>query len=215
MLKLKLQYLGHLRWRANSLEKTMMVGKIEGRRRGNRAWDGWMASPVQWTWVWANSGRQWRTGKLGMLQSMQWQRVGHNWVTELTDWLMVRELYLKLKENKTKKQVEKQENISPRFICGACCSVTILCLTICDPLNCSMPGFPVLHYLPELAQTHVHWVTDAIQPSHHLLLPSLFLSLSQHQGLFQWVSSSHQVAKILELQLQHHSFQWIFRVDFL
>ena len=75
------------------------------------------------------------------------------------------------------------------------------------PMDCSTPGFPVLHYLLEFAQTHVHWVTDAIQPSHPLLPPSPpALHLSQHQGLFQWVSSSHQVAKVLEPQLQ--SFQW-------
>ena len=77
-----------------------------------------------------------------------------------------------------------------------------------------MPGFPVLHYLPKFAQTHVHWVSDAIQPSHPLPSPSPFaLNLFQFQGLFQWVSSSHQVAKVLELQCQ--SLQWIFRVDFL
>ena len=68
---LKLQYFGHLMWGADSLKKTLVLGKIEGRRRrGDREWDGWMASLTQWTWVWANSGRQWRTGKLGMLQSM-------------------------------------------------------------------------------------------------------------------------------------------------
>ena len=89
------------------------------------------------------------------------------------------------------------------------------CPTLCDPVNCSIPGFPLLHYLLEFVQTHVHWVVDAIQPS-HLLLPSSFVfNHSQLQGLFQWVDSSHQVAKVLELQLQPQSFQWIFRVDFL
>ena len=79
-----------------------------------------------------------------------------------------------------------------------------------------LQGFPVLHHLLEFAQTHVHWVGDAIQPSHPLLLPSPpALNLSQHQSLFQWVSSLHQVAKGLEFQLQHQSFQWIFRIDFL
>ena len=87
---------------------------------------------------------------------------------------------------------------------------------LCNAVNCSMPGFPVLHYLPEFAQTHVHWVSDAIQPSLPLLSPSPpAFYLSQYQSLSQWVSSSHQVAKVLELQLQHQSFQWIFRVDFL
>ena len=75
---------------------------------------------------------------------------------------------------------------------------------------------PRQHQLPELTQTHVHWVSDAIQSSHPLSSPSPpAFNLSQHQGLFQWVSSSHQVAKVLEFQLQHQSFQWIFRTDLL
>ena len=95
-------------------------------------------------------------------------------------------------------------------------SVTQLCLTLCEPMNCSTPGLPVHHQLPEFTQIHVHWVSDAIQPSHPLLYPSPpALNLSQHQGLFQWVSSSHQVAKVLEVQLQHQSFQWTPRTDLL
>ena len=78
------------------------------------------------------------------------------------------------------------------------------CLTPCDPMNRSTPGLPVHHQLPESTQTHVHWVGDAIQPSHPLLSPSPpALNLSQHQGLFKWVISSHQVAKVLEFQPQH------------
>ena len=88
-------------------------------------------------------------------------------------------------------------------------------LTLFNPMNRSTPGFPVHHQLLELAQTHVHWVSDAIQPSHPLSSPSPpAFSLSQHQGLFQWVNFS-QVAKVLEFQLQHQSFQWIFRTDYL
>ena len=95
-------------------------------------------------------------------------------------------------------------------------SVAQLCPTLCNPMDCSMPGLPVHHQLPELTQTHVHWVSDAIQPSHPLSSPSPpAFHLSQHQGLFKWVSSSPQVAKVLEFQLQHQSFQWIFRADFL
>ena len=83
MLKLKLQYFGHLMWRTNSLEKTLELGKIEGgRRRGDRGWDGWMASLTQWTWVWVNSGSWWWTARPGVLQSMGLQKVGHDWVTE-------------------------------------------------------------------------------------------------------------------------------------
>ena len=93
-------------------------------------------------------------------------------------------------------------------------SLTQLCLTLCDPMDCSSPGFPVHHHHPEFTQTHVHWVSDVIQPSHPLSSPSPpALNLSHHQGLFKWVGSSHQVAKVLEFQLQHQSCQWIFRTD--
>ena len=88
-------------------------------------------------------------------------------------------------------------------------SVAQSCPTLCDPMNCSTLGLPVHHQLPEFTQTHVHWVGDAIQPSHLLSSPSPpALNLSQNQGLFKWVSPSHQVAKVLEFQLQHQSFQW-------
>ena len=81
-------------------------------------------------------------------------------------------------------------------------------------MNCSTPGLPVHHQLPESTQTHVHRVRDAIQPSRPLSSPSPPApNPSQHQGLFQWVNSSHQVAKVLEFQLQHQSFQWILRTD--
>ena len=95
-------------------------------------------------------------------------------------------------------------------------SVTQSCPTLSDPVDCSTPGFPVHHQLLELAQTCVLWVSDAIQPSHPQLSPSPpAFNLSQHQGLFQRVSSLHQVAKVLEFQLQYQSFQWIFRTNFL
>ena len=81
-------------------------------------------------------------------------------------------------------------------------SVTQSCLTLCNPTNCSTPGLPVHHQPPEFTQTHVLWVGDAIQPSHPLSSPSPPAhNPSQHQGLFQWVNSSHQVAKVLEFQL--------------
>ena len=100
-------------------------------------------------------------------------------------------------------------------------SVPQSCPTLCDPMNCSMPGLPVHHQLPEFTQTHVHRIGDAIQPSHPLSSPSPPApNPSQHQSLFQWVSSSHKVAKVLEFQLQHQSFQWtprtgLFRMDLL
>ena len=95
-------------------------------------------------------------------------------------------------------------------------SVAQSCLTLCDPMNRSTSGLPVHHQLLEFTQTQVHWVSDVIQPSHSLLSPSPpALNLSQHQGLFKWVSSSHQVAKGLEFQLQHQSFQWTPMTDLL
>ena len=107
-------------------------------------------------------------------------------------------------------------------VCLCCCfSVTNACLTLCNPMGCCTPGSPVLHYLLELAQIHVHWVgltlcltclstvSSSVPPSP----PAL--NISQHQGLFQWFGSLHQVAKVLGFQLQHQFFQWIFRADFL
>ena len=96
-------------------------------------------------------------------------------------------------------------------------SIQSLCrVRLCDPMNHSMPGLPVYHQLPEFTQTHVHWVGDAIQPSHSLRAGGEGdNNLSQHQGLFKWVSSWHQVAKVLEFQLQHQSFQWTPRTDLL
>ena len=100
-------------------------------------------------------------------------------------------------------------------------SVAQSCPTLCDPMNHSMTGLPVHHLFPEFIQTHVHWVSDAIQPSHPLSSPSPPApNPSQHQGLFQRVNSSHEVTKVLEFQLQHQSFQWTprtisFRMDWL
>ena len=87
MLKLKLQYFGHLMGRTDSLEKTLMLGKIEAGGEGDdRGWDGWMASLSWCTWVWVGSGSWWWTGKPVVLQLTGWQRVGHDWVTELKWW---------------------------------------------------------------------------------------------------------------------------------
>ena len=95
-------------------------------------------------------------------------------------------------------------------------SVTQSCPTLCDPMNCSTPGLPVHHQLPKFTQTHGHQVSDAIQPTHLLSSPSPPVpNPCQHQGLFQWVSSSHEVAKVLEFQLQHQSLQCTPRTDSL
>ena len=95
-------------------------------------------------------------------------------------------------------------------------SVAQSCPTLCDPMNCSTPGLPVHHQLLEFTQTHVHQVSDPIQPSHLLSSPSPPApNPSQHQSLFQWVNSSQEVAKVLEFQLYHHSFQRTPRADLL
>ena len=94
--------------------------------------------------------------------------------------------------------------------------VTQSCPALCNPMNRRTPGLPVHHQLPEFTQTHAHWVSDAIQPSHPLSSPSPPApNPSQRQGLFQWVSSLHEVAKVLEFQLQHQSLQWTPRTDLL
>ena len=112
----------------------------------------------------------------------------------------------------------KMWNILPMMknILSSVNSVAQSCQTLCNPTDGSTPGFPIHHQLPEAAQTHFYQVSDAIQPSHPPSSPSPpAFNLSQHQGLFQWVSSLHQVANILEFQPQHQSFQWIFRTDLL
>ena len=155
------------------------------------------------------------TGEPGGL-SMGSHRVGH-------DWSDLRAAALSSNRRKSSESILRCYswviilNLAQiTFSISCCCSVSHPCLTLCNHMDFSTSGFPVLYCLLEFAQTHVHWVSDAIQPSHLLLSPSsLALNLSQHQGVFQWVSSSHQVAKVLEFQLQHQSFQWIFRTDFL
>ena len=100
-----------------------------------------------------------------------------------------------------------QHKIKHKNLISQFSSVTQSCPTLCDPMDHSMPGFPVHHQLPEFTQTHVHWVSDAIQPSHPLSSPSpSTINLSQYQGPFKWVTSSHQVAKLLEFQLYHQTF---------
>ena len=114
------------------------------------------------------------------------------------------------------KEKTKEMQSSILILVKNCCSVAKSCPTFYDPVNCSMPGFPVLHYFPEFAQTRVHWISDAIQPSHPLLHAfSLAISLSQHHGLFQWVSSLHQVAKVLSFSFSISPSSEYLRTDFL
>ena len=193
MLKLKFQYFSHLMWRTKSMEKTLMLGKIEGgKKRGQKR----MASTLWWTWAWVHSRSSWCIGKPGVLKSMGLQRVGHEWETELTSFVYVPEWAgrrgaslcsgglsseatvpwtLHVSDTHVPMALilqllipwRKSGNLPVHFN-----SVTQSCPNLCDPMDCSMPGFPVHHQLPKLAQTHVHWVSDAIQPSHPLLSPS-------------------------------------------
>ena len=99
---------------------------------------------------------------------------------------------------------------------NCCHRIVKSCLTFCDPMDCNMPGFPGLHYFWGFAQSHICWIGNGIQPSYPWLPPlPPALNPSQHQGLFQWVNSLHQVAKVSEFQLQHQSFQWTPRTDLL
>ena len=118
--------------------------------------------------------------------------------------------------NKIGHLLEEQRAYNIPFSSVQFSSVTQLCLTLCDPMNRSTPGLPVHHQLLEFTQTPAHRVGDAIQPSHPLSSPSPPApNLSQHQGLFQWVNSSYEVAKVLEFQFQHQSFQWTPSTDLL
>ena len=108
------------------------------------------------------------------------------------------------------------ETITTLLISCQFSSVAQSCLTLCDPMNGSRPGLSIHHQLSESTQTHIHWVGDAIQPSHPLSSPSPpALNPSQHQGLLKWVCSPYHVAKVLEFQLQYQSFQWTLRTDLL
>ena len=121
------------------------------------------------------------------------------------------QIKLSVNSRTTTKKKKMYCNVSIQFS-----SVTHSCPTLCDPMNCSTPGLPVHHQLPEFTQTYTHRVGDAIQQSHPLSSPSPpALNPSPHQDLFKWVSSSREVAKVLEFQLQHEPFQWIPRTDLL
>ena len=129
--------------------------------------------------------------------------------------LMIDFMELIKETTKFRRDAQYLQNPDSVTVASSVSSVQLLSrVRLCDPMNRSTPGLRVHHQLPESTQTHVHCVSDAIQPSHPLSSPSPpALSLSQHQGLFQWVSSPHQVAKVLEFQLQHQSFQWTLRTD--
>ena len=155
----------------------------------------WIANRGLTYSTWNSAQYMWQTGWEGSL--------GKNGYMYTYIWLSPFAVYLKL----------SQHSLLIRYQFR---SVAHLCPTFCDPMNRSTPGLPVHHQFPEFTQTHVHRVSDAIRPSHPLLSPSPPApNPSQHQGLFQWVTSSHKVAKVLEFQLQHQSFQWTPRTGLL
>ena len=181
---------------------------LEAGEGDDRGWDGWMASPARCMWIWVNSGSWWWTGRPGVLRFMGSQRVGHDWAISLH--------YLSFRLGKIIESgqhgTDTVRKLSVQFS-----SVPQLCPTLlCDPMNRSTPGLLVHHQLLEFTQKHVHRAGDAIQPSHPLPFPYPPVpNPSQHQRLFQWVNSSHEVAKVLEFQPQHQFFQWKPRADLL
>ena len=181
------------------------------RRQGFNPW----VRKIPWSRKWHPNGITWNipwTEEPGRLQSIWLQRIEQDWAHTQAPFSN-RETFGKLC-NSSEFLVFFVYRLAVIILVQS--NNTYSCPTFCHPMDCSMPGFPVFHCLLEFAQIHVDWVHDTIQPSHSLLTPSpSVLNLSQYQDLFQWVSLLHQVAKVQALQLQHHSFQWIFRVDFL
>ena len=184
MLKLKLQYFGHLLRRVDSFEKTLMFGGTWGRRR--RGWQRirWLdgITDLMGTNLSKLLGVGGEQGGLACCDSWAHKTLDTterlNW-TEL-NWRQYGLLNLSVFSMDREKCITNPCNYSLQFS-----SVTKLCTTLCNPMDCSTPGFPVLHQLLEITQTHVHRVGDAIQPSHPVSSPSPpALNLSQHQGLF-------------------------------
>ena len=148
---------------------------------------------------------------LNSVQFSSFQLLSHVWLFA-TPWIAARQASLSITNSRT--SFNSFLYIGLLFPSVQFSLVAQSCPTLCDPMNCSTPGLPVYHQLPEFTQIHVHRVGDAIQPSHPFLSPSPPApNPCQHQSLFQWVNSSHEVAKVLEFHLQHHSLQRNPRAD--
>ena len=216
MLKLKLQYFGHLMRRADLLEKTLMLGKTEGRRRRRWqmvGWHHWLngheleqapghsegQGSLMCCCPWGHKSQTW----LSNWTTTEQEVVSNFWTPHIQNQILGihKHLFTILLLNDNTNDVSK-DVIKLRMYSVQFSSVAQPCPTLCNPMNHSTPGLPVHHLLPKFTQTHVHRVGDAIQPSHPLSSPSPPApNPSQHQSLFQWVNSSHEVAKVLKFQL--------------
>ena len=162
---------------------------------------------------WESQARHWPCSQWDPFPSpgLNWVSVAHAWYwwQSLSTFLVLIDLFMLILFRRKwsrffqrQAEVEAGSEADSGWLSCCCCSAVKSCLTLCDPMGCSTPGFPVLCYLVEFAQTHLHQVSDAIPPSHPLLPSSPpALNPSQHQSLFQWVGSLHQATKALELQL--------------
>ena len=217
----KFQQLFH--WANLKIHSTAWKSRTNSRQMGT-VWFDWTprGSPLRQQKQSAGKSANLHMGKFHKASSMDKSSSSTHWSTLWLTWpaqtqgpkpMGVRGATLDLMSRKVVSLPTQGRSPLVIFILFSSVQFTQSCLTLCDPMNCSMP---VHHQLPESTQTHVHWVSDAIRPSQSPSSPSPpALNLSQHQGLFKWVSSLHPVAKVLEFLLKHQSFQWTPRTDLL